>query len=73
MKTTTLLEVMTEAREIEARGDGMIAHIATLNERAKTAWSGGAEERRGALLSAAARAILALHAHDAEAAKEGAG
>lgn len=74
MKTSTLLEVMAEvgatAREVEADGADLTDNVEALYAHAQRAWSSAlnTEEFRAQLKGAAARAIVALHAHDAEAA-----
>jgi hypothetical protein len=76
MRTTTMLEVMAEVGAL-ARGESKTARDADacmlrLRELADEAWYGATDSRREALRSAAVFAILALHAHDAEAVKAGA-
>lgn len=76
MKTTTLLEVMAEvSRLVESRRAIVTMDPGDLVEAvmmaAKAARNESGSERGASLKSAAAWAILALHAHDAEAAKAG--
>ncbi len=74
MRTTTMLEVMAEvgvlARDLETNGDAGAHHVEVASTHVEIARHAAGDGRRVALKAAAARAILALHAHDAEAAKE---
>ena len=77
MRETTLLEVMAEvsqctnaavANGADARSaDDLVGEIV---DDAEEALEASGDSRRRALIRAASFAILALHAHDAEAAKE---
>lgn len=75
MRDTTLLEVMAEVGETTRRLDGCNdsteARVVTLDCFVSEARSLRGDKRRNALRLAAAMAVLALHAHDAEAAKAG--
>lgn len=79
MKTSTLLEVMAEAsratsdvsacKGVDRMSTDEMIRVSVQNIEA--ADIGHAEDRREHLIGAIAWGILALHAHDAEAAKEG--
>lgn len=73
MKTTTLLEVMADvahmAAGLDVDGQPAGSLAASLASHAETAAERRGSDRRLALKYAAALAILALHAHDAEAAQ----
>lgn len=72
MRTTTMLEVMAEVGTEVRREDVSRLNATEWIDRADSyiedAYVGRGPDRRKALVAAASYAILALHAHDAEAA-----
>lgn len=75
MKTTTLLEVMADVGALARHHadvhdkTGEVEALRCLRDHVDCARGKAAHDRREHLLQAAAWAILALHAHDAEAAQ----
>jgi hypothetical protein len=78
MRTTTLLEVMAEVGALARHHadvydkTGPTEALRVLRDHVNAARGKAEHDRREHLTQAAAWAILALHAHDAEAAKAGA-